>query len=106
LIASIITFWSATSALLRCDLARAARDVEMEVERYRARSKGGSLITLSCGLFALNALSSAAGARSAEQHDAIKSAFVLVREELGEISEVGGWPADRAALGRNPVAHS
>jgi hypothetical protein len=67
------------------DLVCAARDVEMEVERYRARSKGGSLMPLTYGLIALKALCSGPAARRAEEHDAIKSAFTLVREELGEV---------------------
>jgi hypothetical protein len=77
------------------DLVCAARDIEMEVERYRARSKGGSLIPLTYGLFALKALWEAA-ARSAEERDAMKSAFAFVREELGELlKSEAGRPIER-----------
>jgi hypothetical protein len=67
------------------DLECAARDVEMEVERYRARSKGGSLMPLTYGLIALKALCPGPAARRAEEQGAIKSAFTIVREELGKV---------------------
>ncbi len=77
------------------DLACAARDVEMEVERYRARSKGGSLMPLTYALIALKALCSRP-AHSAEELGKIKSAFTLVREELGkELKTEPGRPIER-----------
>lgn len=67
------------------DLPCAARDIEMEVERYRARSKGGSLMPLTYGLMALEKLCSTRTTRNSEEHGAIKWAFTIVREELGEV---------------------
>ena len=66
------------------DLPCAARDIEMEVERYRARSKGGSLMPLTYGLEALKKLCSSRAERTAVEQGAIQSAFTIVREELGE----------------------
>ena len=66
------------------DLPCAARDIEMEVERYRARSKGGSLMPLTYGLEALKTLCSSRAEPNAVEQAAIKSAFTIVREELGE----------------------
>jgi hypothetical protein len=71
-----------TSNAHNYDLPCAARDVEMEVERYRARSKGGSLMPLTYGLMALKKLCSSGGASDVEDDDAIKSAFTILREEL------------------------
>ncbi|MEP6934119.1 MAG: hypothetical protein ABI988_09290 [Nitrospirota bacterium] len=67
------------------DLGCAAREVKMEVERYRARSKGRSLMPLTYGLVALKALCSRPATRSADKHGALESAFTLVSEELGEV---------------------
>jgi hypothetical protein len=67
------------------DVPCAARDVEMEVERYRARSKGGSLMPLTYALMALKGLWLIRKERNADELGAIKSAFTIVREELGEV---------------------
>jgi hypothetical protein len=47
---------SVLAAPMEHDLFCAARDVEMECERYRARTKGGSLMPLICALDALQGL--------------------------------------------------
>jgi hypothetical protein len=79
------------------DLVCAARDIEMEVERYRARSKGGSLMPLTYGLFALRAICSGPeGRMTDEDRVAIDTAFTLVKEELGEmLKSEPGRPIER-----------
>jgi hypothetical protein len=65
----------------------AARDVEMEVERYRAKSKGGSLMPLTYALCALQELHPER-ARSLENvQSAVASALDLVDKELGKTLE-------------------
>jgi hypothetical protein len=67
------------------DVPCAARDVEMEVERYLARSKGGSLMPLTYGLMALRTLWLDRPNRNTDDDGTIRSAFAIVREELGEV---------------------
>ncbi|HET8774016.1 MAG TPA: hypothetical protein VFP80_09505, partial [Thermoanaerobaculia bacterium] len=62
----------------------AARDIEMEVERYRSKSKGGSLMPLTYALGALQSVGPRSGA-DAEAVQAVLSALDLVQEELGSI---------------------
>jgi hypothetical protein len=59
----------------------AARDVELEVERYRSNSKGGSLTPLTYALVALQALEPEE-APEGKPTDAIKSALELVEKEF------------------------
>jgi hypothetical protein len=63
----------------------AARDVEMEVERYRAKSKGGSLMPLTYALVALNALQPGNARQHPKVQSAVKSAATLVNDELGDV---------------------
>jgi hypothetical protein len=62
----------------------AARDVEMEVERYRARSKGGSLMPLAYALCALQEINQQEAPNPDEARSAVTSALELVEWELGE----------------------
>ena len=64
------------------DVVCAARDVELELERYRAKSKGGSLMPLTYGIDALMALWSPNATHTEHEHSAKKSAFKLVETEL------------------------
>jgi hypothetical protein len=71
----------------------AARDVEMEIERYRARSKGGSLMPLTYALVALLEIDRQEPPHPAEAAAAVQSALQLVDNELGQCvlaPEVGG----------------
>ena len=61
----------------------AARDVEMEVERYRARDKGGSLTPLTYALVALQALRPEEASRLPKVERLVASALMLVKKELG-----------------------
>jgi hypothetical protein len=76
---------------LEHDLFCAARDVEMEAEKYRARTKGGSLMPLTYALAALHRLHPRAVSKSAKVHAAIASSIAVVNEELGDVlrSEAG-----------------
>jgi hypothetical protein len=80
------------------DLPCAVRDVELEVERYRARSKGGSLMPLTYGLMALSMLCSISipedTAKRTEVHDAIETAFTSV-EKLEVLKSEPGYPIER-----------
>jgi hypothetical protein len=68
------------------DVVCAARDVELELERYRAKSKGGSLMPLTYGLDALVALWLPNATHTKQEVSAKKSAFTLVETELkGEL---------------------
>jgi hypothetical protein len=69
--------------LLR-DWLCAKRDVEMEVERYRARSKGGSLMPLAYALCALQEINQQEAPNPDEARSAVTSALELVEWELGE----------------------
>jgi hypothetical protein len=71
---------------LHHDWLCAARDVEMEVERYRARSKGGSLMPLTYALCALQEIDRREAPNPAEARSAVKSALDLVEWDLGEES--------------------
>jgi hypothetical protein len=71
------------------DIMCAARDIEIEVERYRAKSKGGSITPLTYALVALQTL----GADTPDLHDrnfdnaqaAVRSAIDLVKHELADV---------------------
>ena len=62
----------------------AARDVEMEVERYRAKSKGGSLMPLTYALRALESLDPGLARDDKEVKAAVKSAVTAVERELDD----------------------
>jgi hypothetical protein len=90
----------AVAAPLEHDLFCAARDVEMEAEKYRARTKGGSLMPLTYALAALHGLHPRVVSDSAKVHDAIASAVAIVQEELGDaLTSEAGRPI--AALLKN-----
>ena len=67
------------------DLFCAARDVEMEIERYRARAKGGSLTPLTYALVALETLKPARSSSVEAVRVAVTSALSLAKEELADI---------------------
>ncbi len=67
------------------DLFCAARDVEMEIERYRARAKGGSLTPLLYALVALQALHPARAAAVEEVRESVSRAVALAKEELADL---------------------
>ena len=71
------------------DILCAARDVEIEVERYRARSKGGSLIPLNYALIGLRTLcKNTAGRSDAEFEKAagnVRAAVHVVQEEFADL---------------------
>ena len=73
------------------DFLCAARDVEMEVERYRARSKGRSLSPLTYALVALHVLGPQRAPAGCDALSAISAAVALVKTDLSEIlkDEVG-----------------
>jgi len=60
----------------------AARDVEMEVEWFRAKSKGGSLMPLTYALVALQALGPERAPADSEARSAITTALNLVKTDL------------------------
>jgi hypothetical protein len=68
----------------RHDWLCAARDVEMEVERYRAKSKGGSLMPLTYALVALQEIDQQQAPNSDEARVAVTSALDLVEKDLGQ----------------------
>jgi len=70
---------------LEHDLFCAARDVEMEAEKYRARTKGGSLMPLTHALAALHVLRPRALSNSAKVQAAVASAVAVIQEELGDV---------------------
>lgn len=80
---------------LEHDLFCAARDVEVEVERYRAKAKGGSSMPLTYALAALQALDPRSAHFSEKVQRAVTAALALVRDELGrepdEILETDTW---------------
>ena len=76
---------SADEPPLNHDLFCAARDVEMEIERYRARAKGGSLTPLTYALVALQTLKPSRAASVEQVRIAVTGALALVRDELAEI---------------------
>jgi hypothetical protein len=61
----------------------AARDVEMEVERYRAKSKGGSLMPLTYALCALQELHPERAGRHTSVTSTVQTALDAVDQELG-----------------------
>jgi hypothetical protein len=67
------------------DLFCAARDVEMEIERYRARAKGGSLTPLTYALVALHALKPVRAASVDEVRVSVSAATRLAKEELADM---------------------
>jgi hypothetical protein len=69
----------------------AARDIEMEVERYRARSKGGSLMPLTYALCALRELHPERAAHLAQVTGTVQAALDVVERETG-----GARPSDAA----------
>ena len=64
----------------------AVRDVEMEVERFRAKAKGGSLMPLSYSLAALEAIEPRRCADKKQVPQALRAAIELVHAELTEVS--------------------
>jgi hypothetical protein len=69
----------------------AARDVEMEVERYRARNKGGSVTPLTYALCALQVLRPEEAAGRRVEHS-VASALMVVKKEVGDLlsTDFGG----------------
>jgi len=68
------------------DLFCASRDVEMEAEKFRARTKGGSLMPLIYALEAFRGLHPrATGAGDARVEASITSALATVREQLSDV---------------------
>ena len=72
----------------------AARDVEMELERYRAKSKGGSLMPLTYALVALQEIDRQKAPNPDQARIAAQSALKQVQTELGD--EVLSSDAGRA----------
>jgi hypothetical protein len=72
------------------------RDIEMEIERYRAKSKGGSLMPLTCALAALQALEPRKAPYGPELQSAVTAALALVRDELHDVLETSGGPILRS----------
>jgi hypothetical protein len=70
------------------ELICAARDVEMEVERYRSKSKGGSLSPLTYALVALRQLKPRTASDKADVQLAVSSAVTLVRNEFSKLLEM------------------
>jgi hypothetical protein len=88
----------------------AVRDVEMEVERFRAKAKGGSIMPLTYSLAALEAISPQRCADKARVPRALQAALELVDTELKEVSAAEAEPIRRTlrSLGfrRNAGGHS
>jgi hypothetical protein len=66
------------------DVFCAARDVEMEIERYRARTKGGSLTPLTYALVALATLKPSR-LPSEDAKTSVAAAVSLVEEDLADV---------------------
>jgi hypothetical protein len=77
---------SKVAAPMEHDLLCAARDVEMECERYRARTKGGSLMPL---VYALDALQSLRPRehKTEQVERAVSRSINVVRTELGPLGD-------------------
>jgi hypothetical protein len=75
---------STVAAPMEHDLFCAARDVEMECERFRARTKGGSLMPLIFALDALQGLHPRQHATGSVERD-VTSAINVVHTELGPL---------------------
>jgi hypothetical protein len=71
------------------DFLCAARDVEMEVERYRAKSKGHSLSPLTYALVALCELGPQRAPPGCGALSAISAATALVKTDLSEVLKSG-----------------
>ena len=86
----------------------AARDVEMEVERYRAKSKGASLMPLTYALCALQELHPRQATKLKTVQSAVKSALDVVENELPrELESDAGRPIlDLVANLRSPADRS
>jgi hypothetical protein len=85
------------AAPMEHDLFCAARDVEMECERYRARTKGGSLMPL---MYALDALQGLHPGQSATEpvERAVTSAINVVRTELDPLRDSNEGAAIKRTL--------
>jgi hypothetical protein len=86
---------STVVAPMEHDLLCAARDVEMECERYRARSKGGSLMPLIYALDALQGLHPHEH-KTEQVERAVSRSIQVVRTELGPLTD----PDKSAAIER------
>jgi hypothetical protein len=71
--------------VLKHDLECAARDVEMEIDWYRARAKGGSLTPLTYALVALRTLKPSRAASVESVRTAVMAAVSLVKEEFADL---------------------
>jgi hypothetical protein len=88
---------AAEPVAMRHDWLCAGRDVEIEVERYRARSKGGSLMPLTYALVALQEIDRQASPEPRETAAAVQRALQLVESELGD-SGLSSEPGKPIAL--------
>ena len=90
--------WKAGKAVpLRHDWLCACRDVIMEVERYHAKAKGGSLMPLTYALVALQEIRENKAPNPEEARAAMRSAFEAVETGLGaELVSEPGRAIDRA----------
>jgi hypothetical protein len=70
--------------VLKHDLECAARDVEMEIDWYRSRAKGGSLTPLTYALVALRTLKPSRAASVESVRTAVTAAVSLVKEEFAD----------------------
>jgi len=68
----------------------AARDVELEVERFRAKSKGGSLMPLTYALVALQALKPQNASENSDARRLVLAALDLVKKEFQNLQELDG----------------
>ena len=73
--------------LMEHDWLCATRDVEMEIERYRAKAKGRSLTPLTYALCALVALHPERKLDNVRVQTAVEAAVSAVRKELGAVLE-------------------
>jgi hypothetical protein len=103
-----------SSEATKSEFLCAARDVEMEVEWFRAKSKGGSLMPLTYALVALQALGSERAPADSEARNAITTALKLVKADLETVLDASdaGSPIKRSlaqiekAVGETPSSRS
>ena len=81
----------------------AARDVEMEVERFRAKSKGGSQMPLTYALVALQALKPQNVPENSDARRLVPAALELVKSEFRDLlNSDAGRPIARLLVDMQP----
>ena len=84
------------------ELLCTVRDVEMEVERFHARTMGGSIMPLTYALLALQSLEPQRS-KDDDVRAAVRARLDVVRNELREVDEAEAAPIRRLLDGLRTV---